>query len=201
MSTTCTEPAVKAGDDEDRTHPTADILNSISSLNSNPVTTESQERPQSLQPQAPSEYDVLNKQIADNPHDHAAWRRLIDVAEATGDIDTISATYEAHLKQFPNTVCLPPLTFDMSESFFLSQRVRRPKLKSTTSVILRLISLCLRPYSTSSSRAHHASNFGVSTCHLCGTASHYFEFPALIGSISQTVEFGPISARDCKKVL
>jgi cleavage stimulation factor subunit 3 len=88
----------------------------------NPVKSESQERPQSPEPHPPpSEYDLLNKQVADNPHDHDAWRRFVDVAEETGDIDKISATYDALLKQFPNTVCLPPLTrpFDMFESFFL----------------------------------------------------------------------------------
>ena len=58
------------------------------------------EPPQSLQPQTPpSEYDLLTKQVADNPHDHDAWRRLVDVAESTSDIDKISATYDALLKQ------------------------------------------------------------------------------------------------------
>lgn len=104
---------------EERTPPTPEILNALSTLNTNnPVNIESQEQPQP--PVPPSDYDLLNKQVADNPHDNEAWRRLIDVAEASGDIDKISATYDAVLKQFPNTVCLPPLTrpFDMSESFF-----------------------------------------------------------------------------------
>jgi hypothetical protein len=33
------------------------------------------------------------------------WRRLVNVAQATGDISKISATYDALLKQYPNTAC------------------------------------------------------------------------------------------------
>jgi len=102
MSTS--EPAM-VGDgshSEDRTHPAADILNALSTLNS-PIKTEVPQLP-------PGEYDLLNAQLADNPHNPEAWRRLIDVAEASGDIEKISATYDALLKQYPNTVCLPPLT-------------------------------------------------------------------------------------------
>ena len=98
MSTT--EP-VMPGDDS-----YAEDLKPLSALNTTiPVKTE--EAPQSLEP--PSEYDLLAKQVVDTPHDHDAWRRFIDVAEDTGDIDKISAAYDALLKQFPNTVCLPPV--------------------------------------------------------------------------------------------
>lgn len=82
---------------EDKTHPATDILNALSALNS-PVKTDAPQLP-------PSEYDLLIAQLADNPHNTEAWRRLMDVAEASGDIVKISATYDALLKQYPNTVC------------------------------------------------------------------------------------------------
>ena len=53
----------------------------------------------------PSEYDALTAQLLQSPHDPESWRRLINVAEATGDISKISAAYDALLKQYPNTVC------------------------------------------------------------------------------------------------
>jgi cleavage stimulation factor subunit 3 len=101
MSTT--EPGLPGDDSysDDRTHPTAEILNNLSALNSS----NNPESQQEVDP--PSEYDLLTKHVADNPHDHEAWRRLVDVAEATGDTEKLSATYDALLKQFPNTVCLP----------------------------------------------------------------------------------------------
>lgn len=61
----------------------------------------------------PSEYDSLNVQLLQNPHQPEIWRRLVNVAEATGDISKISAAYDALLKQYPNTVCggLVPFPF------------------------------------------------------------------------------------------
>lgn len=52
-----------------------------------------------------SEYDTLTAQLLQNPHQPEAWRRLVHVAEATGEISKISAAYDALLKQYPNTVC------------------------------------------------------------------------------------------------
>jgi cleavage stimulation factor subunit 3 len=48
-----------------------------------------------------SEYDVLTIQLLQSPHQPETWRRLVNVAEATGDI----SNYDALLKQYPNTVC------------------------------------------------------------------------------------------------
>jgi len=101
MSTS--EPAA-AGDDsfmdygEERTQPTQEILNALSSLSS-PMKTELE------QPQG-SEYETLRAQLTVNPHDPDGWRRLVNLAEETGDIEKISTTYDALLKQYPNTVCL-----------------------------------------------------------------------------------------------
>src|SRR6266511_5900221 len=111
MSTS--EPAI-AGDDsfvEDRTQPTAEILNALSALNS-PIKTEPQ--------QPPREYILLNAQLTENPHSPEAWRRLVDISEESGDIEKISATYDALLKQYPNTVCAT--IDDMFEFLFFPQR-------------------------------------------------------------------------------
>ena len=66
----------------------------------------------------PSEYDALTVQLLQNPHQPETWRRLVNVAEATGDISKISAAYDALLKQYPNTVCggLVPFPFFFSLS-------------------------------------------------------------------------------------
>ena len=61
----------------------------------------------------PSEYDLLTVQVLESPHQPETWRRLVNVAEATGDTTKISAAYDALLKQYPNTVCggLDPFLF------------------------------------------------------------------------------------------
>ena len=172
MSTVTAEP-VMPGSSDDRTHPTEDILNALSALNSSTTPTVP---PKTDSEEPPSEYDLLNKQVRDNPHDHDAWRRLVDVAEATGDIEKISPVYDALLKQFPNTVCLPPVDtpLDLSEPFFLfSTPVSRPKLRFNTSAISPPMSLPLKVLnscSTNSLRVLHASNSGVFTCLSFGTA-------------------------------
>ncbi|KAJ6473229.1 hypothetical protein C8R45DRAFT_835566 [Mycena sanguinolenta] len=51
----------------------------------------------------PSDYDVLMARLKDSPHDPESWKRLIDVAESSGDIPRIREAYDALLKQYPNT--------------------------------------------------------------------------------------------------
>ncbi|KAF8905733.1 hypothetical protein CPB84DRAFT_1844737 [Gymnopilus junonius] len=94
-----------AADDEsyvdyggDDTQPTSEILSALAAVNS-PVKTELQVEPQ-LPP--PSEYDTLSAQLAENPHNPEAWRRLVRVAEDSRNLDRISAAYDALLKQYPN---------------------------------------------------------------------------------------------------
>jgi cleavage stimulation factor subunit 3 len=60
-----------------------------------------------------TEYDFLTVNLLQSPHQPETWRRLVNVAEATGDISKISAAYDALLKQYPNTVCgsLDPFLF------------------------------------------------------------------------------------------
>lgn len=52
-----------------------------------------------------SEYDALFARLKEKPHDPEGWRRLVDHAESSGEIDKIRAAYDALLKQYPNTVC------------------------------------------------------------------------------------------------
>lgn len=54
---------------------------------------------------AMSEYDALFSRLKEKPHDPEGWRRLVDNAESSGEIDKIRAAYDALLKQYPNTVC------------------------------------------------------------------------------------------------
>ncbi|PPR07843.1 hypothetical protein CVT24_002988 [Panaeolus cyanescens] len=72
----------------DQTQPAEDIMNTIASLKSEPP---------------PSEYESLTAELDQNPHNVDAWRRRVRVAEESGDIEKISATYDALLKQYPNT--------------------------------------------------------------------------------------------------
>jgi cleavage stimulation factor subunit 3 len=95
----------------DRTQPSTEIMN-VLSMNS-PIKPE----PQDPQVPPPSEYDALAAQLQ-SPHQPESWRRLVNVAEATGDISKISAAYDALLKQYPNTVCGGLVLFP----FFLTVR-------------------------------------------------------------------------------
>lgn len=80
----------------DQTQPTAEILNALNS----PVKSEP---PPDLP--TPTEYDALTAELKEKPHNPEAWRRLVEIAENSGEIDKIRATFEALLKQYPNTVC------------------------------------------------------------------------------------------------
>ncbi|KAF8631737.1 hypothetical protein AX15_002220 [Amanita polypyramis BW_CC] len=50
-----------------------------------------------------SEFDVSLARLKEKPHDPEGWRRLVDFAESSGDIDKIRAAFDALLKQYPNT--------------------------------------------------------------------------------------------------
>ncbi|KAF7354683.1 mRNA 3'-end-processing protein RNA14 [Mycena sanguinolenta] len=47
----------------------------------------------------PSDYDALMARLKESPHDPESWKRLIDVAESSGDIPRIREAYDALLKQ------------------------------------------------------------------------------------------------------
>ena len=92
------EPAQSQGDDfehpGDQTQPTAEILNALNIIKSEPQ--------KELPP--PTEYEALTAQLLEKPHSPENWRRLVDVAESTGDIEKIKTTFDNLFKQHPNTV-------------------------------------------------------------------------------------------------
>ncbi|EDR13145.1 uncharacterized protein LACBIDRAFT_245406 [Laccaria bicolor S238N-H82] len=91
------EPAQSQGDDfehpGDQTQPTAEILNALNIIKSEPQ--------KDLPP--PTEYEALTAQLLEKPHNPENWRRLVNVAESTGDIEKIKTTFDSLLKQYPNT--------------------------------------------------------------------------------------------------
>ncbi|KIM42654.1 hypothetical protein M413DRAFT_444338 [Hebeloma cylindrosporum] len=111
----------------DLTQPTADILNALSAVKNE------QEQPE-LPP--PSEFESLSAQLAQNPHDPDGWRRLIRVAEETGDISKISTAYDALLAQYPNNATPQiqyishfvndPDTFERAEDLFKKFLIKSP---------------------------------------------------------------------------
>ena len=74
--------------------PTAEILNALNSS----TKTEPQEMP------TPTELDALTAQRHKKPHDPDKWRKRVALAESSGDTEQIRTTYDALLKQYPNTV-------------------------------------------------------------------------------------------------
>ncbi|KAF8650367.1 hypothetical protein AX16_005263 [Volvariella volvacea WC 439] len=80
----------------DQTQPTDEIHRSLS--NSSPMKSDIQ-----VDPPAPSEYEQQLAQLQEKPHDPDGWRRLVELAESSGEIDRIRAAYDALLKQYPNT--------------------------------------------------------------------------------------------------
>ncbi len=51
-----------------------------------------------------SEFEMLLAQLKDNPHQPIKWRRVIDIAQGSGETEKIRTAYEALLQQYPNTV-------------------------------------------------------------------------------------------------
>ncbi|KAG5641047.1 hypothetical protein DXG03_006292 [Asterophora parasitica] len=78
----------------DQTQPSEDILNALQAMNS---------EPQAEPVPAPTEYEALATELKEMPHNPESWRRLIDVAENSGDITKVRASFDALLQQYPNT--------------------------------------------------------------------------------------------------
>lgn len=53
-----------------------------------------------------TEFDTLLGQLKANGHQPSKWRRLIDLAQGSGETEKVKAAFEALLAQYPNTVCL-----------------------------------------------------------------------------------------------
>ncbi|KAJ6544221.1 hypothetical protein B0H19DRAFT_1076360 [Mycena capillaripes] len=50
-----------------------------------------------------SGYDALMARLQESPHDPESWKRLVDMAETSGEIVRIREAYDALLRQYPNT--------------------------------------------------------------------------------------------------
>ncbi|KAF7984888.1 hypothetical protein HWV62_10883 [Athelia sp. TMB] len=50
-----------------------------------------------------SEWQLLLDRLRDSPHDPEGWNRLVDLAENSGTLEEIKATYDALLEVYPNT--------------------------------------------------------------------------------------------------
>ncbi|KAG6841341.1 hypothetical protein C0991_012166 [Blastosporella zonata] len=74
--------------------PTEEILQALNTVKSEP-----------LQEQLPTltEYDALTAELKQRPHNPSSWRRLIDLAENSGDIEQVRKSFDALLQQYPNT--------------------------------------------------------------------------------------------------
>jgi hypothetical protein len=97
---------------EDATVPTDEILNTLEQLNA-PEQTDVKESQEPAQ-DPPSEWDVLRKQLIETPYNPDGWKRLVEMAETSGEIDKIKEAYEALLVAYPNTVHMRLITFVLS---------------------------------------------------------------------------------------
>ncbi|KAK0184254.1 hypothetical protein F5146DRAFT_938870 [Armillaria mellea] len=79
----------------DKTQPSEEI---IAALNS-PVKTE----PSSQSLPLVSEFDSLRAQLAEQPHSPALWKRLVEIAEQSGETAKIKVAFDSLLQQYPNT--------------------------------------------------------------------------------------------------
>lgn len=51
-----------------------------------------------------SEYDLLWTQLREKPQNPEDWKKLVDLAESSGDLEKVKQSYEALLERYPNTV-------------------------------------------------------------------------------------------------
>lgn len=63
-----------------------------------------------------SEWQLLLDRLRDSPHDPEGWNRLVDLAENSGTLEEIKATYDALLEVYPNTVRYSEWLFPLSLS-------------------------------------------------------------------------------------
>jgi cleavage stimulation factor subunit 3 len=92
---------------DDQTQPTTEILNVLNQLN-NKHNVKPEPLDSELPPAPPpTELEALTAELKQRPHDPDGWRRLVELAEQSGEIDKIRAAYDALLLQYPNTVCDP----------------------------------------------------------------------------------------------
>lgn len=90
----------------DATQPSDEILAALQAVNTEThgPTVEQQSSQTSQNELPPSEYELVKQHLKENPQDNDQWRRLIDIAEESEDVERIKETYDLLLEQFPNNV-------------------------------------------------------------------------------------------------
>ncbi|KAF5371988.1 hypothetical protein D9615_008143 [Tricholomella constricta] len=78
----------------DQTQPSEEIFNALESMKNEPLADSVP---------TPTEYDALTAEVREKPHNPDAWRRLIELAENSGEIEKIRAAFDALLHHYPNT--------------------------------------------------------------------------------------------------
>ncbi|KAG5222098.1 mRNA 3'-end-processing protein [Salix suchowensis] len=88
----------------DATQPADEILAALHAVNTEThgATVEQPSSQTSQNELPPSEYDLVKQHLKENPQDNDQWRRLIDIAEESEDVERIKETYDLLLEQFPN---------------------------------------------------------------------------------------------------
>ncbi|KAG5223273.1 mRNA 3'-end-processing protein [Salix suchowensis] len=88
----------------DATQPSDEILPALQTVNTEThgPTVEQQSSQTSQNELPPSEYELVKQHLKENPQDNDQWRRLIDIAEESEDVDRIKETFDLLLEQFPN---------------------------------------------------------------------------------------------------
>jgi cleavage stimulation factor subunit 3 len=56
--------------------------------------------------QTTSSFDALFAELKEHPHNPDGWRRLVEIAESSGESERIRTIFDALLRQYPNTVRL-----------------------------------------------------------------------------------------------
>ncbi|KAG6837133.1 hypothetical protein H0H93_014038 [Arthromyces matolae] len=97
-----------------------------------------QNQPEETMP-PPSEYDSITAELQQRPNNPSGWKRLIDLAENSGDLDKIRASFDALLQQYPNTSSAQiryighflqdPSTFSEAEDLFKKFLVKSPEVE------------------------------------------------------------------------
>ncbi|KAG1741373.1 hypothetical protein EDB19DRAFT_1705866, partial [Suillus lakei] len=93
----------------DKTQPTEEILNALNALNQTTAQNGHEQSPaqqvnakqDTPSQEAPSEWHVLREKLREQPHDPEGWNKLVDLAEARGEIEQIKQTMKLCLKSIP----------------------------------------------------------------------------------------------------
>ncbi|KAF9487681.1 Suf-domain-containing protein [Pleurotus eryngii] len=88
----------------DATQPSDEILIALHTVNmeTHGPTVERQSSQTSQDKPPPSEYELVKQHLKETPQNNDQWRRLIEIAKESEDVERIKETYDLLLEQFPN---------------------------------------------------------------------------------------------------